>query len=123
MKTLVNIYIVYEINKNYNVSSYTVLENCLFGAVNLTKNVDIDKYKYSGYGIAFDKKEKFSVDDGFGRNVIIFGVDMSFSVHADNKKKYSLILGEGITQELDDATLIAEKMYSVNFTQNNKKFV
>ena len=25
--------------------------NCLFGAVSLTKNVDIDKYKYSGWGI------------------------------------------------------------------------
>ena len=27
----------------------------LFGAVSLTKNADIDKYKYSGYGIGFDR--------------------------------------------------------------------
>ena len=39
---IVNIYIVYEISKNYNISSYPTLENCLFGAVSLTKNVDID---------------------------------------------------------------------------------
>ena len=31
--TIVNIYIVYEISKNYNISSYPTLENCLFGAV------------------------------------------------------------------------------------------
>ena len=30
------------------------LVNCLFGAVKLTKNVDPDKCKYSGYGIGFD---------------------------------------------------------------------
>ena len=39
---IVNIYIVYEINKNSNVSSYSTLENCLFGAVELTKHADAD---------------------------------------------------------------------------------
>ena len=42
---IVNIYIVYEISKNYSISTYPTLENCLFGAVSLTKNADIDKYK------------------------------------------------------------------------------
>ena len=41
--TIVNIYIVYEIGKYYNISSYPTLENCLFGAVSLTKHVDIDQ--------------------------------------------------------------------------------
>ena len=72
-------------SKNVNVSSYPTLENCLFGVVSLTKNVDIDKYKYSGYGIGFDRKEKFSVSNGFGENCKSFGVDMSSSVHVDNK--------------------------------------
>ena len=36
--TIVSIYIVYEMNKNYNIGSYPTLENCLFGAVSLTKN-------------------------------------------------------------------------------------
>ena len=44
---IVNIYIVYEISKNYSISSYPTLENCLFGAVSLTKNAGIDKYKCS----------------------------------------------------------------------------
>ena len=48
-------------------------------------------------------KEMFSFPTGgFGKNAIIFGVDMSSSVHANNKKKDILILGEGPTQGLDN---------------------
>ena len=36
-RKIVNIYIVYKINKNYNISSYLTLENCLFAAASLTK--------------------------------------------------------------------------------------
>ena len=64
------------------------LENRLFGAVTLTKNADIDKYGYSGYGIGFDRKEKFSFSGGgYCQNVLILGVDMSPSIHINNKKK------------------------------------
>ena len=59
-----------------------------------------------------------------GKNVIIFGADMSSSVHIDNKGKDILILGEGPTQGLlDDTTLTAEAIYPINFTQPNKRFV
>ena len=65
------------------------LKNCLFDAVTLTKNTDVDKYKYSGYGIGFDRRSSFSFPSGgFGQNVLIFGVDMSYSAHIDNKKRY-----------------------------------
>ena len=84
---IVNIYIVYEIGKSVNISSYPTLKNCLFGAVKLTKHVDIDRYKYSGYGIGFDRKRFYSIGDEISRNVINFGVDMSSSSHVDNKKK------------------------------------
>ena len=48
----------------------------------MTKNADIDKYGYSGYGIGFDRRSSFSFPGGgFGQNVLIFGVDMSFSTH------------------------------------------
>ena len=58
--TIVNIYIVYEINKKDNTtSSDPTLENCLFGAVTLTKNVEIDKYGYSGYRNGFDGRGSF----------------------------------------------------------------
>ena len=51
---VVNIYIVYKTVSVFNISKYSsndnypTLENALFGAVSLTKNVDINKYKYSG---------------------------------------------------------------------------
>ena len=71
----------------------------------------------------FDMKGTFLFPTGrFGKNVITFGVDMSSSVHVDNKKKDILILGEGPTQGLDDTTLTAKKKYSINFKEHNKKF-
>ena len=53
---IVNIYIAHELEKSVNISNYLTLENCLFGGVKLIKNVDVDKYKYSGYGIGLDRK-------------------------------------------------------------------
>ena len=68
-------------------------------------------------------KRDFSFSTGgFGKNVIMFGVDMSSSAHVENKKKYILILGEGPTQGLDDTTLTVETKYPINFTEHNKKF-
>ena len=58
---ILNVYIVYKISKNINISDYPTLENCLFGAAKLTKNTDIDKYGYSGYGIGFDRHGIFSL--------------------------------------------------------------
>ena len=64
------------------------LEHCLFGAVKLTKNADVDRHKYFGCGIGFDGKRVFSHPTGsFVNNAIIFGVHMNSSVHIDNKKK------------------------------------
>ena len=117
----INIYIVYEIDRNVDMSSYPMLENCLFGTVELKKHVDIDLYKYSGHGIGFDRKGILSIGDEVGRNVIIFGVDMTSSPHIDNKKKGILILVKGATQWLEH-TLAAEKLYSINFTKRNTKF-
>ena len=93
----------------------------MFGAVILPKNDDIDKYKYFEYGIAFDRHEFFShPGGGTGRNVIIFGIDMSSSTKIDNRKKYILILDKGPTLGLEH-TLSAENLYSINFTEYNKK--
>ena len=104
----VNIYIVYELGASSSNDSDATLKNCLFGAVTLTKNTDIEKYGYSGYGIGFDRKGSFSFPGGeFGQNVLIFGVNMSSSAHIDNKKK-TLVLGIGLTQGLEH-TLTAEK--------------
>ena len=93
----------------------------MYSAVKLSKNADIDKYRYSGYGTGFNRKGSFLfLGGGFGQNVIIFGVDMSFSVHVDNNKKDISIIGKGATQGLGKHSLIAGKMYSINFTVTRK---
>ena len=85
---VVNTYIVYELGASSSHINDPTLKNSLFGAVTLTKNADIDKYGYSGCGIEFDRRGSFSFPGGaYGQNVLIFGVDMSFTAHIDNKKK------------------------------------
>ena len=81
----------------------------MFSAVKLTKHVDVDLYKHSGYGIGFDRKEFFS----------IFSV-LSSPSHIGNERKDILILGRGPTQGLKH-TLVAEKLYWINFTEENTK--
>ena len=107
-----------------NLNTDFTLCNCLFGSVKLTRNVDLDKYKYTGYGIRFDFCSRFSFTDGsYGKNVIIFGADMRSSVHVDDKGRDILILVEEPTQGLKDTTLAAEAKYPINFTQSGKRFV
>ena len=58
-KTIVNIYIVYKITTSSSNNNDPTLRNSLFEAVILTKNADIDKYRYFVYGIGFDRKGSF----------------------------------------------------------------
>ena len=117
---IVNIYIVYELAASSSHANDPALKNCLFGAVTLSKNADIEKYKYSGYGTGFERRSSFSfLSGGFGQNVLIYGADMSSSTHIDDKKKDILVLGRGPTQRLE-STLTAEKIYSINFTATKK---
>ena len=73
-------------------------------------------------GIGFDRNTSFSVDNEIGKNLIIFGVDMSSSTKIDNRKKDILIIGRRPTQGLEN-TLSAEKMFSINFTKKIQNFV
>ena len=109
---IVNIYIVYRLIPDTKDSSIT-LENYLFRSVRLTKNADIDKYKYSGHGTGFDLKGSFShTSGGYGKNFIIFGADLSSSTHANNKATSILVLGKDFIQGIDGTTIYAEKIYS-----------
>ena len=79
-----------------------------------------DKYIYSSYGLGFDSTGQFShPQSGMARNMIIFGVDLSNSVHATNKTQKILILGHALTQEVNNTTIYAEKIYSPNFSAEN----
>ena len=117
-------FIVYELDTcSQDLNSDFTLKDCLFGRVKLAKNTNPDQYVYSSYGIEFDSRSEFSLCDGsMDKIVIIFGVDMSSSVHVDNKGKDFLILGISPTQRLDDTMLAAEAQYSHNFLRPNRKF-
>ena len=122
---VVYIYIVYELApiNNYRTSVYTV-QNALFGAMKITNATNNSKNKYEGYGICFDSGSKFSkgnITDG--KNMIIFGADMSFSTHAANKANNIYVLGDWLVQGINDTTIYAGKVFSFNFTEVEKKFV
>ena len=100
------------------------MQNALFGAIQITKNADTSKYKYKGYGICFDEGGSFSKGNiSNGENVLIFGVDESSLVHANNKANNIHVTGDLFVQGINDTTLYAEKIYSQNFAQPSKKFV
>ena len=66
-QNIVNIYIVHEFGASTSCNNDPTLKSCWFGAVTLTKNADIEKYGYSGYGIGFDRRSSFSLPaGGFG---------------------------------------------------------
>ena len=119
-KNMVNIFTLWLFNVGQDFTS----EKKFFCVVKLTKNSDPEKFKYFGCGIGFDARGSFSLSNGSGfvKNVIIFGANMSSLVHTDNKKKYILVLVKGTRDGLVDTMLTAEKDYSINFTEQQKKF-
>ena len=122
---IINIYRVYKLDPiSFSRDNTFTVQNALFGSMQITKNADTSKYKYKGYGICFDKGDTFSIGNiTRGKNVLIFGVHESSLTHANNKANNIFIMGDGFVQGINDMTLYAEKIYSQNFTQPNKKFV
>ena len=129
---VINIYCVYEIQPIAASRDTTfTIQNALFGAMQTTKNADISKNNYKGYGICFDERSQFDhtiSEGGFahtknGRNVLIFGADMSFSVHTTNRANNIYVMGDGLMQGIHDTMLYVEKNYYRNFTDPGKKFV
>ena len=100
---VVNLFIVYELDRwSQDLNAKFTLKDCLFGNVKTTKSADPNTYSYSGFGIGFDSPSLFSIPNfDWGKNAIVFGVDMASSVHAKNRNKNILILGKGQTQGLD----------------------
>ena len=123
-KNVINPYISYILGPQLrNFKTDFTLSNCVFWSVELTKNVDLHKYKYAGYGIGFNPRRESSLPEGsICKNVIIFGDYKRLSVHIDNKEKDILILGKGPTQGLAGTTFTAEALYPINFAQSGKRF-
>ena len=128
----INIYCVYKLDPIASSRDTTfTIQNALFGAMQITKNSDTSKYDYKGYGICFDEGGQFAhtiAEGGFAhttnaRNVLIFGVDMSFSVHATNRANHIYVMGKEFVQGINDTTIYAEKSFYRNFTNPGKKFM
>ena len=129
----INIYCVYKLDPIASTrdTSFTI-QNALFGAMQITKNAtDNSKNNYKGYGICFDERSQFShtiIEDGRahrrnGRNILIFGVDMSFSAFATNRANHIYLMGDGLTQGINDPKIYVEKNYWRNFTDTGKKII
>ena len=98
------------------------LSDCLLGSVKLSNNADPNKYGCSVYGIGFAAFSQFSLSNSeWGKIVVIFGVDHSTSVHANNRKKDILVLGEGPPDGLDGATLTIEAKYSISNAKSKRE--
>ena len=121
----INIYCVYKLDPiaSSRDTSFTI-QNALFGAMQITKNADTSKYDYKGYGICFDERSQFGhtiTESGFAhttnaKNLLIFGADMSFSVHKTNRENHIYVMGDGLTHGIHDTTLYVEKNFYRNFT-------
>ena len=128
----INIYCVYNLEPIASSRSDTfTIQNALFGAMQIIKNTYTSKYNYKGYGICFDEGGSFDHTRREGnfdhttnaRNVLIFGVDMSGSIHATNKANNIYAIGKDFIQGINGTTIYAEKNFYRNFTDRGKKFV
>ena len=121
---MVNIYIVYKLDPLASTrDKHFTIQNALFGAMQITKNAtDNSKNNYKGYGICFDDRSEFghTITEGGhahttdARNVLIFGVDMSFSVHTTNRANHIYLMG---VQALRKVLMILRYMQKRTFTE------
>ena len=104
-KKIINLYISYTLSPPLsNLNTYFRLGNCLLGSVKLTKNTDLDKDKYSGYGIEFDSCSEFSSLDGSMEEMSLF-LELTWAY------LHVLLIRKKVSE------------YSINFTQSGKRFV
>ena len=110
-KNVVNIYIVYKlypIATSRDTATFTI-QNSLFGAMQITKNADISKYNYKGYGICFDGRKEFAHVRKRGNfsdtTMANFWSRYEFSKHANNKRNNIYVMGKDYVQRINDITL------------------
>ena len=129
VKSVMNIYIVYSLDTISNTTNTDfTAQNCLFGAVEIAKDVNTSHYKYVGYEICFDEGSNFSIGNiTNGKKLIILGRNASYLSHTNNRKNNIIVLGrdfiQGFTSDGTANAIYLEKNYKINITEPNKKFV
>ena len=97
------------------------LKYCLSAAVKLITNADPDKHSYCGYSIRFNWRPLILIlDSDWVKKVLIFGIPNNTSAHDDNRKKYIVILDEGLRQRFK-TTITTEDEHSVLSKEKLKK--
>ena len=121
---VINIYCVYELQPILSSRDDTfTIQNALVGAMQITKNADTSKCDYKGTQFGHTIRESGFDHTANARNVLIFGADMSFSIHATNRANHIYVMDDGFAQGIHDTTIYAEKNFYRNFTDPGKKFV
>ena len=114
--------------KNINGQLYVFFNGNYFEQDPITIPNNVNK---TGYGLCFDEGGEFghtARQGNFNRttnakNVIIFGVDMSSSIHATNRANNIYVMGKDFIQAINDPTIYAEKLFHDNVTEFGVKFV
>ena len=94
----------------------------MFGAINIVKNGNKEKYVYSGYGIVFDGEGSWSFNDDTVRNVVIFAFNNSFLSHTGNLKDDFFILSAGDAFSINGSFGASEKKSNITFSKGKTKF-
>ena len=99
------------------------LGNCLLGVVKFSKNNNLDKNRYGDYVIGFDSGLQFFYCQtvAWVKMLLVLVLIWGHLCMLITKKKDILVLGEGLTQGLDNTTIIPEVKYPINFTESKKK--
>ena len=121
---VINIYCVYKLDPTASSrdTSFTI-QDALFGAMQITKNATDNSKNNVGSQFGHIMTEGGRTHTANGRNVLIFGADMSFSIYRTNRTNHIYVMGDGLTQGIHNTTLYVEKKYVRNFTEPNVKFV
>ena len=115
-----NTYIIYDLDGWTKVPIRNfAIKNCLFGAANIIKKSDKEKYVYSNHGIEFDGKGEWSFGNDYAKNVVVFEVDNILSSHTDNLKNDFIILGDGLTFGINERFGASEKKIKFSKAKTN----
>ena len=96
----------------------------MFDTVKLLRNAIKSKFTFNDWAIAFNGEDSWSFGNDFARNIVNFGVDDSPLSHTDDRENNYLVLGEGLTDGINDGTSSAEKklVFSIEFSKANTNF-
>ena len=119
-RNVVNVFIVYKLDVwSRDLNAGFTLNDCLLETVKLTKNAEQNKYSYSGYSVGFASHSRSLISKTLGVKMLLFlEKTIGHQCILITSKKIILVLGEGLTQRLDDTSITAEAKYSINFTES-----